>query len=302
MITTRCFSRCVYLRRLLHSGGLVKKTDTRLSFRKDEVKKYGVSDEVRKFIEEQMKNREKLDLVEKRSIENPEQNLVQVEGIPKDWAEGDVLSYFDPKLKLIQSASHMLNKFGQPNGKVVLLMRDRESASKFIEKYNNDYIELKDMTSPIRARLFDLQTKSTAFKAEKLERTLMIYDLAFEATNKDLVDLCKDYGEIKSLYMPMRTATKNKGYCVVEFENQSSVHSMMFMCKGMSLFGRELKFKTGNYLFAKSVPKKTQETPNTKSSLILEKAEKTEVKIKNTLNDLIDAEIADIAKQNTESK
>lgn len=256
-----------------------------------EVGERGVSDDIRRFINDQLAVKSKADGVDKRSIDNKQHNLVQVEGIPKTWTEGDIQAYFDPQMKTILSAKHMLNKFGKPTGRSIIEMKDRISAAKFVDRYNNDFIETDSLTSPLRARTFDLQSRIKAFKAEKLDRTAMIYDLAFEATSKDISDLARDFGEIRSMYMPMRTADKNKGYCVIEFDSQQTVKDFVFKCSGMSLFGRELKFKTGSYSFAQKSSAGKDLEKGVKSSLVVEKAERQEVKIRNTINDLIDAEI-----------
>lgn len=266
----------------------------------------GMTSETKRFIEDQLKTREKEELVVKRSITNEDLTIVQVEGIPKDWTEGDIISYFDPKATKIVRANHLLNKLGNPTGRSMIEFKDRVAAEKFIAKYNKDYIELENMTSPLRVRSFVLQTNNRAFKAESLDKSVMIYDLHFGLSSKDLWDLLKDFGGIVDLYFPMRSKSMNKGYCVVQFETSQQVHDFMFKCTGMSLWGRELKFKTGSFMFSKQPGEKDpKERAKLKSTKILENAENKDIKIKNTLNDLIDQEIKnfqDAQKNKTENK
>ena len=266
---------------------------------RDEVTR-GVSDDIKRFIDDQMDAKTRNDLAIKHSVDNKEHNIVQVEGIPKDWEEADIIGYFDPRFKSILSAKHMLNKFGKPTGKVIIEMKDRQAAATFIDRYNMDFIETKDLTSALRARSFDLQSQSKAFKVDKLDRTVMIYDLAFEATTKEVADMAKDFGEIKSFYMPMRSASKNKGYCIIEFDNSQIVQDFIYKCSGMSLFGRELKFKTGHYSFAQGKKTTQEAVTKTKSTDILQRSERDEIKIRNTLNDLMDAEIREWKKTDTD--
>ena len=245
--------------------------------------------ELKEFVKEGLAFKENELSSEKRSITNPDQNIVQVKGIPIDWTEQMIMNYFDSDRTLIKKLQPILNKLGKPTDRSLVHFSDRQTANKFIQRYNNDYIHTDNETSPIQARLYDLQTSIKAFKAEQIEKTVMIYNLPYEVTNKQVTDFAKEHGEVKNLYFPMRSSTKNRGYGVVEYFDKESVTSIMARSDGITMFGREIKLKTKEYSFAR--PKKVNESGSTKSDLIIARAEKTEIKIKNFLNDLAKEEI-----------
>ena len=241
------------------------------------------------FIKEQLELKQKEDQrVEKRSIENTEQNIVQVMGIPKDWNEGKVLAYFDPKLEKVESVKPILNKLGAPTGRSILVLKNRRLANEFIQKYNNDFIELKEESHALSVRMFELSTSAKTFKVEKLNRTVMIYDVPFEATNKELADFAGQFGQVKSLYMPMQSSHRNKGYCIVEYPEYAMAQRCVVEGEGLSMFGRQLKFKTGDYLFAGRKKQAPGQSKGFKSNRVIEKAETSEIRIKDYLNSLAD--------------
>jgi len=266
--------------------GLTSEAGSEVKERRSEELSSGLSPGIARIVKNEVLREERNRGVEKRSIDNPGQNIVQIRGIPKEWTEGMVLHYFDPKLEKILEYKPILNKMGLNSGTAILKFKDRDLANKFIQRYNNDFIELADNSYSLNVRMYELQTKEKGFSANKMENTIMIYDLPFEATNKEIADLAGQYGTVLNLYMPMRNSTKNKGYAVIEYADYQSTNELKLKCEGMSLFGRELKFKTGDYSFAQ-VPRKKLSDGKPRSTEIMAKAETEEVKIKGYLSSLL---------------
>ena len=249
-----------------------------------------MSDGMKKYIKDTINTmNNKHDNMPMNSIDNVQQNMIQVKGIPNEWSDSKVMSYFDSNLTKILDIKPVLNKLGKRTGVTILVLKNRKIANEFIERYNNDYIELEDQNYHLNVRMYELSTKEQSYKVEKSHRTVMIYDIPYEATNVDIHNISKRHGMIKSMYMPMNSNNKNRGYCVIEYETSNEVQSLLDNEEGCSLFGRVLKFKTGEYLFT---PKKNNQMNAKKvnrSDIIVKNAESSDIQIEDYLNNIVDS-------------
>ena len=50
------------------------------------------------------------------------------------------------------------------------------------------------------------------------DRQVELYNLPFEATNFDILNLVPEL-EMEDIQMPMRTPNKNKGFCLITFKS-----------------------------------------------------------------------------------
>ena len=253
----------------------------------------GVSDGLQAFIKESLEFDAKVNrpLVEPKSLANPNLTLVQVEGIPKDWSAAKIRTYFDPTAEKIVAVKPIVNKLGLGTGRVVIEFANSESATKFIRRYDNDFIELPDLNAHLRARLHTLSIRSESL-ASKIERdrTVMLYNLPFEATNKEVATVAGYYGELSRVDMPQNSRQRNRGYALVTFKDPQSASRMIEQFEGLTLHGREVKLKHGDFTFSPDdrpevLAQRTQNNPihKLRSDLIWEQAETPEVKIKGYL-------------------
>lgn len=253
----------------------------------------GVSPSLQAFIKESSEVDAKINrpLVEPKSLANPNLTLVQVEGIPKDWSAAKVRTYFDPKAENIVGVKPIVNKLGLPTGKLIMEFSNSELASKFIRRYDNDFIELPDMSAHLRARLHTLSIRSESL-ASKIERdrTVMLYNLPFEATNKEVATVAGYYGGLSRIDMPQNSRQRNRGYALVTFKEPQSANKMIEQFEGLTLHGREVKLKHGDFTFSPDdrpevLAQRAENKPihKLRSDVIWEQAETPEVKIKGYL-------------------
>lgn len=165
---------------------------------------------------------QKLSLKPKNSILNEERTVVHLNGLPEDWNEYQMLKYFDSHLQKIKKIIPIRNIVGERTSKVMIEFQNKKAAQSFVDRYENDYINTENIKHHLKARIFDLKQKSTKFEDKKRENQIMIYNLPFELTNFELIEVCKDFGDIENFYMPTRSENQNKGFAIVTFEKSES--------------------------------------------------------------------------------
>eukprot|EP01027_Heterolobosea_sp_BB2_P019065 GEZU01026783.1.p1 GENE.GEZU01026783.1~~GEZU01026783.1.p1 ORF type:complete len:403 (+),score=161.32 GEZU01026783.1:114-1322(+) len=69
---------------------------------------------------------------------------------------------------------------------------------------------------------------------------LVVKNLAFEATAKELQDLFGAYGEIKEVRLPKKVSDRHKGYAFIDFATPQEAHAAMEALKHTHLYGRHL--------------------------------------------------------------
>jgi RNA recognition motif. (a.k.a. RRM, RBD, or RNP domain) len=254
-----------------------------------------ISSNLQTFIKESIETDKHINspLTTPKSIANPNLTLVQVEGIPNDWSMSKARTYFDPTGENIISLKPIVNRLGLPIGRVIIEFENPEKASSFIRKYDNDFIELPDFSAHLRVRLHTLSIRSESL-ASKIERdrTVMVYNLPFEATNKEVATVAKYYGELSRVEMPMNSRQRNKGYALLIFAEPQSANRMIEQFHGVTMHGREVKLKHGDFTFSPEDRKEviTERTAHKKPAVVKlksdevwEKAETPEIKIKGYL-------------------
>src|SRR3990167_3986740 len=206
------------------------------------VKTEGISQELQAFVQESLKVDQQINSppTEPKSLANPNLTLVQVEGIPKDWSVAKIRTYFDPKGNTIVAVKPIVNKLGLSSGKTIIEFGNQEHASIFIRRYDNDYIELPEQNSHLRARLHTLSVRSQSLAAKiERDRTVMIYNLPFEATNKEVATVAGHYGPLSRVEMPLTSRNKNRGYALIVFRDPHNAVDMITQFQGVTMHGRE---------------------------------------------------------------
>ncbi|XP_042427118.1 multiple RNA-binding domain-containing protein 1-like [Zingiber officinale] len=74
----------------------------------------------------------------------------------------------------------------------------------------------------------------------KSSTTLMVKNVAFEATEKDLKQLFSPFGQIKSLRLPVKFGGHHKGYAFVEYITKQEAQNAMENLSSTHLYGRHL--------------------------------------------------------------
>ncbi|XP_064986006.1 multiple RNA-binding domain-containing protein 1-like [Musa acuminata AAA Group] len=74
----------------------------------------------------------------------------------------------------------------------------------------------------------------------KSSTTLMVKNVAFEATEKDLKQLFSPFGQIKSLRLPVKFGGHHKGYAFVEYVTKQEAQNALENLSSTHLYGRHL--------------------------------------------------------------
>jgi RNA recognition motif-containing protein len=168
-----------------------------------------------------------------------------------------LMRYFDPKLEKITDIKEIKNNMGASTGRYSVFFKNPVDASKFVERYDNDYFNTEEVNLPLKAYIYQLRKTGESVteiqeRYAKVEQDLglfsqvqgyahqkmrpqdkkgwlMLYNLPFEVQAKEVSEICKGYGKVVDMYMPSNSMNKNRGYAIVKFEKVGSANNMMNM-------------------------------------------------------------------------
>lgn len=217
----------------------------------------------RKFIESlniresisQMDIMSKPSHLSKNSLANSDHNIVYINGIPNHWSETQLLKYFDKYQEKISKIKFIKNALGKPTRNGLIFLKDEQTAEEFVSRYENDWINTKDEQWHLRCSIFGLKRESNKLNIINRTRQVMIYNLAYETTEVDIMNIVKEYGEIEQIQLPMNSKSKNKGYCLVTFPKEKNASDFVDSCSDMTLHGRNIKFKQKHFPINSQYPK-----------------------------------------------
>lgn len=176
---------------------------------------------------------------------------------PKELNPMQLMRYFDPKLENITNIKEIKSNMGASTGRYTVFFKEPIMASRFVHRYDNDFFNTEEVNIPLKAYIYQLR-KNGETKTEIQDRYsevekelglfsqvqgyahqkmrpadkkgwLMLYNLPFEVTAKDISEICKGYGKVVDMYMSESAKSKNRGYSIVKFEKEGSAKNMMNM-------------------------------------------------------------------------
>lgn len=225
----------------------------------------------------------------KIGFENSEKRIVKVTGIPINWEVAHIQKYFDPFITKIDKIIIGRSSVGTPNHKAYLTFKNSSEATKFIDSKHIDFINSSKDIEQIKVELLNPKRQETKIQVLNENRQVELYNLAFEVTNLDILKLVEPFGKIENIHLPMRSEQKNKGYCIINFENDGMANHFKEQVEGFKLFGRELKVKQKIFCFDTQKPR-----TESFSDMIIKKAETDEIRIKGALSEGIDKFMSEI--------
>ena len=87
---------------------------------------------------------------------------------------------------------------------------------------------------------FDKTARSKDSKQLPPTTKLVIKNLAFEVTKKDLKELCGAVAQLKTVRIPKKFDSKSRGFAFVEFLTQQEAKNAFQALQGSHLYGRKL--------------------------------------------------------------
>lgn len=116
--------------------------------------------------------------------------------------------------------------------------RTKENAELAISTYDNHVLNGHRMQLKMSHRKSGT-TKSDRSKSEKTNK-IIIKNLPFEATRKDVLELFGTYGQVKSVRVPKKFDKSARGFAFVEFTLLKEAEDAMNQLEGVHLLGRRL--------------------------------------------------------------
>lgn len=208
-----------------------------------------------------------------------DKKIVVVKNCPANWREPHLQKYFDRYLNTIDNLVLGKNNLNDSNGRAFLFFKDSITASNFVDRYHNDFINTEDYVEHLNVSLYTPKTKDSKLRVLRENRQVEVYNLPFEATNMDILSLMVDQDQVEDFQMPMRSLNKNKGYALITFKNNDTAADFLQNIQGLTLFGREIKGRAKFIKFDTQKPRKGR-----KSDFIIEQAETEEIKIQGAMD------------------
>jgi len=205
-------------------------------------------------------------------------NVVRLNGVPAEWDRRHLQKYFDPYIKKLDKVVLAKDSIGRSKSDAFLVFANPEDADKFVAKYHNDFINSSKDVEKIKAEIYQPRTKENKLKVLNDNRQVELYNLPFEATNLDILGVAEQFAKVHEIQMPMRSSTFNKGYALLTFNDWRAAEKFCSGIEDRSLFGRELKARQKHISFVTQKPRTCS-----KSDMIFEKAETSEITIKGSL-------------------
>ncbi|ODV60322.1 RNA-binding ribosome biosynthesis protein MRD1 ASCRUDRAFT_47449 [Ascoidea rubescens DSM 1968] len=119
-----------------------------------------------------------------------------------------------------------------------------EDANNFISTFNGKSILEHKIELKISNRVNDANAKIKP--AGKKNEKLIVKNLPFEATRKDVFDLFNPFGDLRSVRVPRKFNNQTKGYAFVEFVLSKEAEHAMQSLTGVHLLGRRLVIEYSN--------------------------------------------------------
>lgn len=183
-----------------------------------------------------------------------------VEGDAQVIEDGPTVSVFVKNLNFSTTSAQLSDTFKSLPGFVVALIktkpdpkdaqktlsmgfgfvefRTKENAELAISSFDNHVLNGHRMQLKLSHRKSGA-TKTDRSKSEKTNK-IIIKNLPFEATRKDVLELFGTYGQVKSVRVPKKFDKSARGFAFVEFTLLKEAEDAMNQLEGVHLLGRRL--------------------------------------------------------------
>lgn len=118
--------------------------------------------------------------------------------------------------------------------------RSKEDADKAIALMDGQILDGHKLQLKLSNRQSNRSNNSKKSKSGKRSTKIIIKNLPFEATRKDIVELFGAFGKIKSARVPKKFDRSARGFAFVEFTSVKDSESAMNQLEGVHLLGRKL--------------------------------------------------------------
>jgi len=198
---------------------------------------------------------------------NVRENLLD----PSDTFEEESVSVFIKNLNFLTDEKALLDLFSKVgkvrsvtiakkkdmknNGKLLSMgfgfveFERKDDAIKALKTFQNRLLDGHTLQLKFSERITPSHRNETSKKRsspiDDLESSskLLVRNVPFEAKPKDLRELCKPFGQVKSVRIPKKFDGKSRGFAFVEFLTKQEAVNAMQALKSTHLYGRHLIFE-----------------------------------------------------------
>lgn len=117
--------------------------------------------------------------------------------------------------------------------------KEKEQALSFIKDFDGKVIDGHQILLKLSHRKNVVKGSTQAPKGKKSTK-IIVKNLPFEATRKDVFELFKSFGQLKSVRVPKKFNKSARGFAFVEFNLLKEAEHAMDALKGVHLLGRRL--------------------------------------------------------------
>ncbi|KAL4495586.1 hypothetical protein ABPG72_014055 [Tetrahymena utriculariae] len=176
-------------------------------------------------------------------IEDELSKILYIKNLSFNTTEATLQGLFEKaKVGTIRSVKIVKSK-GQSQGYGFIEFSDHEAVIKSIKKLQNSLLDghaiqlsvsKKEKNDPKKKQRKDKQVDIP------ISTKLVIRNLAFECTKKEVRDLLKVYGEVKSVRLPKKMNGQHRGFAFAEFSSAEEAKNAFTALENTHLYGRKL--------------------------------------------------------------
>ncbi|KAL4447005.1 hypothetical protein ABPG74_014977 [Tetrahymena malaccensis] len=176
-------------------------------------------------------------------IEDELSKILYIKNLNFNTTESTLQSLFEKaKVGTIRSVKIVKNK-GQSQGYGFIEFSDHEAVVKSIKKLQNSLLDGHSIQLSVSKKEKNDQKKKERKQKQSdipISTKLVIRNLAFECTKKEVRDLLKVYGEVKSVRLPKKMNGQHRGFAFAEFSSAEEAKNAFTALENTHLYGRKL--------------------------------------------------------------
>ncbi|KAG0666975.1 Multiple RNA-binding domain-containing protein 1 [Maudiozyma exigua] len=204
------------------------------------------------------------DLMETPSTETKTENDISVQQEEEDdsIADGPTVSIFIKNLNFTTTSPELSDRFKKFNGFVVAQVktkpnpkdknkplsmgfgfaefRTKEQANAVISAMDGSVIDGHKIQLKLSHRQGNNNNNASGKKKSGKSGKIIVKNLPFEATRKDVFELFSSFGQLKSVRVPKKFDKSARGFAFVEFLLPKEAENAMDQLQGVHLLGRRL--------------------------------------------------------------
>lgn len=178
-----------------------------------------------------------------RSITNDQENIILVHNLSKEWDETTIkkILKLDDESEILK-VTLIKDRLGLFSGKAFLTLKDRETAERYIKKYDQDWVQHEDTVQKLQVRFFELKKNKEKEVFKKNLREVCVFNLNYNCTYDDLLSFAKYFGAVDRIKLPVKMDGKNKGYAFVTFLSAEDAQNFVMDADEMDFMDRKVRY------------------------------------------------------------